>query len=183
MSQQIDEKLFMLMAHAEDLERIANKSLQTVNGAIKRLENDSAIAITSAIRTEIAVTLADLKNELQEATTGLVRASTEGKATCGLLKRTGLFQGFFLVAIAIVIAGAGFAAMSFIAKSKATELDELRAAIRAEQSTFDELQGKTWGLELVKYQDGTRGIILPKGVKVDRTGTIKDGREAVVIKP
>ena len=180
---QSEEKLFTLMAHADDLQGIANKSLQAVNGAVKRLENDSANAIASSIRAGIDKTLADTKKELLDATVGLIGASSEAKTTCALLKSTGLFQGVFLLAIAIVIAGAGFAAMSFIAKSKTTELDELRAAIRAEQSTFDELQGKTWGLELVKYQDGTRGIILPKGVKVDRTGAIKDGREAVVIKP
>lgn len=46
-----------------------------------------------------------------------------------------------------------------------------------------ELQAKTWRLELAKYGDGTRGSILLRGVKVERTETVKDGREVLVIKP
>lgn len=68
-------------------------------------------------------------------------------------------------------------------KSRINELAELKAAIVVEQRILGELQGKTWGLELVTYGDGTRGIVLPRGVKVDRTGAVQDGRTAIVIKP
>lgn len=74
---QSEEKLFSLMAHADDLQGIANKSLQAVNDAVKRLENDSANAIASSIRAGIDKTLADTKKELQEATVALVGASSE----------------------------------------------------------------------------------------------------------
>ena len=182
MSQTNEERLFTLMAHAEDLQRVGQKVLENTNTAVKRLETESVGAILSAVRAGVEETLQGTKNGLQGAATGLKEASDEAKATSAVLKRTGLMQGFFLLAVALVIGGVGFAVMGFIGKSKLAELDELKAAIRQEQATLDELQAKTWGLELVKYQDGTRGIILPKGVKLDRTGEIPDGRTGIVIR-
>lgn len=91
-------------------------------------------------------------------------------------------QGFFLLAVALVIGGVGFAVMGFIGKSKLAELNELKAAIQTEQAILDELQSKTWKLDLVRYEDGSRGIILPKGVKIERTGAIPDGRNGIVIR-
>lgn len=180
---QTEEKLFTLMTHAEDLQRVAQSSLQEVGKAVQRMETGTGNAILNAIQAGIDKTLADTKNGLQEAATGLVGASDEAKATSAALRRTGLMQGFFLVAVALVLGGVGFAVMNFYGKSKLQELVELKAAIQAEQSTLDELQSKTWGLELVQYKDGTRGIILPKGIKINHTGTVSDGRNAVVIKP
>ena len=60
--------------------------------------------------------------------------------------------------------------------------DTLRAEITEMEQTAAGLTGKTWGLTLMQW-DNERGIILPRGVKVDRTGPLKDGREAIVIKP
>jgi hypothetical protein len=114
---------------------------------------------------------------------GLLDASSEAKAAASSLRRTGLLQGVFLLAVALVIIGTAYVAGGRLVKSRVDDLAELKAVIRAEQATLAELQGKTWGLELVKYQDGTRAIILPKGVKVDRTGAVPDGRTGIVIKP
>ena len=118
----------------------------------------------------------------EKASRGLLEASS-ARATSAVLRRTGLIQGVFLVAVALVIGAVGFAVMGFIGKSRLAELHELKAAIRAEEAILSELQSKTWGLELVKYGDGTYGIVRPKGVKVDRTGAMQDGRDAVVIRP
>jgi hypothetical protein len=63
------------------------------------------------------------------------------------------------------------------------ELIDLKGQTEAERVTLNKLQSKTWRLELVNYSNGTRAIILPKGVKVDGTGTLVDGRAAVSVKP
>lgn len=52
-------------------------------------------------------------------------------------------------------------------------------AILSEQA--EKLKAKTWGVELVEWRDGGRGIILPKGMRVKHTGQVEDGREAIVI--
>lgn len=180
---QKENDIFSLMAHAEDLQRVAAKVLENTNRAASHLENESARAILGAIRAGIDKTLQDTKTGLEGATTGLKRASEEARETSAILKRTGLFQAVFLVAVAIILSGTVFAAMNYIGKSKLADLDELNARISAERSALAELQSKTWGLELVTYDDGTRVIILPKGTKVDRTGAVKDGRTAIVVTP
>lgn len=65
-------------------------------------------------------------------------------------------QGVFLLAVALVVIGAAYAAGSFLVKSRVDELAELKAQVTAERGTLDELRSKTWGLELVNYGDGTR---------------------------
>lgn len=179
---QTDEQLFTLMTHAEDLQRVAQNSLQEVKTAVHRMETNAGEAILSAIRAGVDETMLETKTGLQEAATGLKGASDEAKDAGEYLRRTGVLLGVFLLGVAIVIAGGVFGVMYLVGQGRMNELAELKAAIQTEQATLAELQTKTWGLELVKYQDGTRGILLPKGVKVDRTGTIPDGRNAVVIK-
>jgi hypothetical protein len=76
-----------------------------------------------------------------------------------------------------------FTGSNALLKGRGADLDELKVKVAQERGTLDELWSKTWGLELVKYDDGSRGIILPKGVRIDRTGDVKDGRAAVVIRP
>lgn len=175
-----DEQLYTLMAHAEDLQRVSQKVLEDTNAAAKRLETESAGAILSAIRAGIDKTLQETKIGLEGAATGLKGASEEAKDAGEYLRRTGVFLGVFLLAVAIVIAGGVFGVMHLVGKSRMSELAELKAAVRAEQATLNELQSKTWGLELVNYGDGTRGIILPKGAKLDRTGAVPDGRTGIV---
>lgn len=187
---QSEEKLFTLMAHADDLQGIANKSLQAVNGAVKRLENDSANAIVSSIRAGIDTTLADTKKELLDATVGLVGASSEAKTTCALLKSTGLFQGVFLLAVGIVTSAIAIAGIWWGTSSLRDEAAELRSTIAIlrqhaaeERRTLQELEGKTWGLELLKI-DGKRWIRFKKGDEPGTMGTWENGkRHGIEVKP
>ncbi|MDR1922480.1 MAG: hypothetical protein LBS31_12195 [Candidatus Adiutrix sp.] len=57
--------------------------------------------------------------------------------------------------------------------------------MKAERAALVRLQSETWRLELIDYQDGTRGIILPKGLKVDRTGALQggSGRGGILLDP
>ena len=173
---QDQDKIFGLIAQAEDIQKHALALQRSAQDAVKTLPDASRGAVRDAAREFIT-------EAAEKASRGLLDASNEAKATSAALRRTGLLQGVFLLAVALVVIGAAYAAGRFLVKSRVDELAELKAQVTAERGTLDELRSKTWGLELVNYGDGTRGILLPKGVKVDRTGAVPDGRAAVVIKP
>lgn len=99
------------------------------------------------------------------------------------IRSTGLLWGLFQVAVALVIIGVVYFAGGLMAKSRVDELAELKIQLSQARATLEELQSKTWGLELMKYNDGTRGIILPKGIQYERNAPIEDGKIAVIIKP
>ena len=63
------------------------------------------------------------------------------------------------------------------------ELKSLKASIQAEEATLAKMKSKTWGISLWKWENGERGIILPKGVTFVRQAKTEDGRDAAVIKP
>lgn len=172
---QDDDKIYGLIAQAEDIQRHAVALQRAAQDAIKTLPDASRTAVRDAAREFIT-------EGAEKASRGILDASSEAKATCAFLKRTGLFHGVFLVAVALILGAGLFVGVSYVSKSKLADLAELKAAIRTEEATLRELQTKTWGLELVKYQDGTRGIVLPKGTKYIRHGTIPGSREAVVIR-
>jgi uncharacterized protein HemX len=65
-----------------------------------------------------------------------------------------------------------------------TALSGLKNQVKAEQDMLNMLESRTWKLQLKKYDDGTRAIILPKGVEFGYSGPIQnDGRIGIVIKP
>lgn len=88
-----------------------------------------------------------------------------------------------LIGAAVVVAVVGYMATGITLKNRLAELDELKGLIIAEESTRAQLKSETWNLTLVDYGDGTRGILLPKGVTYVRHGQIQDGRTGIVIKP
>ena len=148
----MEEKLFELMAQAEDLQNHAAK----------------------------------LQKEAQEVFSALPLAVEQSGRK---ILSTGLLGALFVLAVGVVGAAVAVAGVWWSTSSLRDEAAELRSSIATlkrvvaeEQKTFQELSGKTWRLELVKWDD-ERGIILPKGVKFVRSGPLKDGREAIVIKP
>ena len=173
---QDEDKLYGLIAQAEDIQKHAVALQRVAQEAVRGLPEATRAAVVGEAREIIT-------RATENASTALLGACNEAKVSSAALRRTGLMQAVFLLAVALVICGAGVAAGNFQLKSRVSELAELKAAIRAEEATFSELRSKTWGLELVNYGDGTRGIVLPKGVKVERTGTVQDGRFGIVIKP
>ena len=173
---QDEDKIFGLIAQAEDIQKHAVALQRAAQDAIKTLPDASRAAVRDAAKEFIT-------EGAEKASRGLLDASNEAKATSAALRRTGLMQGVFLLAVAMVVIGAAYVAGNLLVKSRVDELAELKTQIEAERDTLAELRSKAWGLELVKYDDGSRGIILPKGVKVDRTGAVQDGRIGVVIRP
>lgn len=128
-------------------------------------------------------------NGLEAATKSLQAAAAEGQASARALSRTGILQGVFLLAGALVIGFVGWAGVGYLIDHRASDLGELMAQVEVEKATLAALQSETWGLELVTFRDGTRAIILPKGIKYSHNGEMKDekgkknGRIGIVIKP
>lgn len=146
-----EERLYTLMAHAEDLQKHA-QTLQT--------------------RTKTAI----------EGLPGIVREA--GDEIRAQSTRWIGFGVAILLAVGIIM-GAGVSAyIRHDVGSLRGEADALRAEIAEMQHTEAELVGKMWGLKL-KTWGNERGIILPQGVKVVRTGPLSDhsGRIGIIIAP
>lgn len=149
----MEEKLFELMAQAEDLQTHAAK----------------------------------LQNEAQEVFSALPLAVEQAGQK---IRSTGLQMALILFGICVVVCGASVAFIGWSTDSLredraalAAELETLKASIQTEKATLAEMKSKTWGLELMSYSDGGRGIILPKGTTFSHTAKIEKGRTAIVIKP
>ena len=148
----MEEKLFELMAQAEDLQKHAAK----------------------------------LQKEAQDAFSALPLAVEQAGQK---IRATGLLGALIVLACGIVVAAVAVVGVWWSTSSLRDEATELRNTIAIlkqhvakEEKTLQLLMGKTWKLELVNWDDA-RGIILPKGVQFVRQGQMKDGRDAVVIKP
>ncbi len=148
-----EEKIYSLMAQAEDMQAHAEK-LQ--NGAEK--------------------TFAGLPLAVEQA----------GQK----IRSTTLLGALFVLAVGVVVSSVAVAGVWWGTSSLRDEAAELRSTIgtlkqyvAVEQRTLQELEGKTWRLELVQYREGGRGIILPKGLKFERAATLENGKTALIIKP
>ena len=142
----MEEKLFELMAQAEDLQNHAAK----------------------------------LQKEAQEVFSALPLAVEQSGRK---IRSTGLQMALILLAIAVVVCGASVAFIGWSTDSLREERAALKASIQAEEAMLAELKSKTWGITLWKWENGERGIILPKGVTFVRQTKVKDGRDAAVIAP
>lgn len=154
-----DDKIFGLIAQAEDIQKHAVALQRAAQDAIKTLPEASRNAVRDAAREFIA-------EGAEKASRGLLDASNEAKTAAATLRQTGqrtrLFQVLLLLAVALVIMGAAYGAGSLLIKNRVAELDELKALVIAEQAKLAELQSKTWGLELV-IVEGQRWIRFKTG--------------------
>lgn len=142
----MEEKLFELMAQAEDLQNHAAK----------------------------------LQKEAQEVFSALPLAVEQAGQK---IRSTGLQMALILLAIAVVGCGASVGFIGWSTDSLREERAALKASIQAEEAMLAELKSKTWGVVLKEWDNGERGIILPKGVTFVRQIKVKDGRDAAVIAP
>lgn len=171
-----DEKIYGLIAQAEDIQRHAQELQHSAEDAVRRLPEATRGAIRGAADEILA-------ESAKKATESLIRASEGASMAGAILRRTAVLQGVFLLAVALVVAGAGYFALGYVYRERLADLAEVKAQVQAERATLADVRRETWALELVTYSDGTRGIILPKGTKVDRTATVQDGRSVILIKP
>ena len=144
-----EEKLYTLMAHAEDLQSHAQTLQSRAQTAFDNLPN----------------VVWDVERRFREQATRWI-----------------LLWTVLVLALGVVAAAGVSAYIRHDVGSLQAKADALRGEIAEMEQAAAELEGKTWRLKLAHWED-ERGIILPRGVKVDRTGPLKDGREAIVIKP
>lgn len=87
------------------------------------------------------------------------------------------------VALMLLVPLAELTVLYFQTSSLRQENAGLRASIVGLEKMAAALeQGDSKGFELVEYPDGTLGVILPPGRQLSHTGTVGNGRGAVVVK-
>lgn len=209
MSQEQEDLIIAMIAQAEESQALASKlldqaqALQNQADRTQKAAQEILISVPAEIRrgasagsreillesTKVAVV--GLKSstdvvvdKLTATAASLQEAAAEGRASAKAIRRTGLLLGVFLLSTAVIIIGLTQSVFApALVRSYADDLAGVKAELATERAALAKLRSETWRLELVEYQDGTRGILLPKGVKVDRTGPLKDGRVGIVITP
>lgn len=169
------DQIYGLMAQAEEIQTHAVKVQAAAQEALTRLPEATRDAVREAVK-EI------FTDKAAQACRGLSEAASDATDAAAKMTRVSTLQAVFLVIAALLIFGLAFGSLVYLSNSRLEELAALKAAVQAEQEKLAEITGKTWGLELTIYSDGTRGIILPKGMTVEKSGPIKGGREAILIK-
>lgn len=172
-----DDKIFALVAQAEDIQEHAIDIQETATKTLKAIPEVARAAVLEATKELIA-------EGAEQASKKLLTASKTAERASAALRRTGIMQGFFLVAVIVVMGAIGWAGVGYLVKSRVSELAGLNAAIARERGTLADLKSQTWGLELIDA-DEQRAIILPRGVKFNHAGPLQDGsgRVGLVINP
>lgn len=185
--QEEQEAAKALIEQAQVLQKQAEKQLERLPRAVREVLSAVPGELRKGVTEGSGEILRDMMrpavSEAKELVKSLKAAATEAQASAKTLQRTSIIQGVFLLGAGLAVGLIGWAATGYLVKNRAQELERLDAAIAKERAVLANLQSETWRLELVEYQDGTRGIILPKGIKVDRTGTVQDGQVGIVITP
>lgn len=128
MSDKTEEQLFLLMTHAQDLQKAVEQQTQALAGAARRLEQDAAAVFSAAIRDNVSKTLGDARKELTEAVQAVKEASEIARSgSRRFLKLVTVYASLVLLAVSLGIGGFSW----FFVSWKAEEAVELRAEIRA----------------------------------------------------
>lgn len=125
-----------------------------------------------------------LQSRAKTALEGLpesVRAA--GREVRALATRWIVIGAVVVMALGVVVAAGVSAYIRHDVGDLRDEARTLRAKIAEMRQTEVELAGKTWRILLMKWDDGDRGIVLPKGVTFGRQLKVQDGCEAIIIKP
>lgn len=160
MSQEHDEDLIisLMVAQAEE----AQKQLVELQQAFKKAMAGLPEAAKDAVEKSTA-----------SATKELLAASVAAKKSVKALGREWILQSAFLLGVAVVIAVGLHFAVDSVLGSRIEKLAEMDWEIKEKEANLARI--RTWGIKLDTFNNGTRGIILPKGVKVGRTGPMNDG--------
>ena len=125
-----------------------------------------------------------LQSRAKTALEGLpesVRAA--GREVRALATRWIVIGAVVVMALGVVVAAGVSAYIRHDVGDLRDEARTLRAKIAKMRQTEAELADKTWRITLKKWENGERGIILPKGVTFVRQAKTEDGRDAAVITP
>jgi hypothetical protein len=200
----IDDKLYDLMAHAEELQKAAQAQFAAVNDAVQRLEGKTGEVILTSARIgarevifETRATVGGLIEELKEVSAAAKKTALEAKVSIhnewvhwiGLL----VLVGIMVSAVAFLAVEKMTAGLRLEAEGLRLEMEDLRSQLRVEQETLDKMRSETWELQLFK-KDGLRFILLKAGDRLESSeeegsviryviGEGENRREAVKVLP
>lgn len=185
-------QVYGLMAQAEDIQKEAEALLMEAREAQAALRN-TPVNVLNAVRGGVKSEVREiLKQELKGVSEGL-QGLLEGvqnavgsqvslaHATERKIRGARWQHTLFLLLVGGLIAGGLWMFQDFALEQAKKERAALTREIAILSEQAEKLKAKTWGVELVEWRDGGRGIILPKGMRVKHTGQVEDGREAIVI--
>lgn len=185
-------QVYGLMAQAEDIQKEAEALLMEAREAQAALRN-TPVNVLNAVRGGVKGEVREiLKQELKGVSEGL-QGLLEGvqnavgsqvslaHATERKIRGARWQHTLFLLLVGGLIAGGLWMFQDFALEQAKKERAALTREIAILSEQAEKLKAKTWGVELVEWRDGGRGIILPKGMRVKHTGQVEDGREAIVI--
>lgn len=85
-------------------------------------------------------------------------------------------------ALAVVASAAvSFGAVVWMTADLRDEAATLRKTVVSQKAALAELRSETWGLDLITYTGGEKGIILPKGQLANDIRIQENGRKVVVL--
>jgi len=171
----LEQTAFTALAVMEEAAKVTKEIQHSAEDALQRLPEAARSSIEGVAR-EIIV------KAVQEASRGLLEASGGARAASASLIRSGAINAIYLLGVALVIGAIAFFGANLFISHQLEEIATLRQQVAEEESNLKALKSKSWNLELKTYNDG-RGIILPKGVKVEKSGSLKDGRSIILITP
>ena len=185
-------QVYGLMAQAEDIQKEAEALLMEAREAQAALRN-TPVNVLNAVRGGVKSEVREiLKQELKGVSEGLqgllegVQNAVDSQvslahATERKIRGARWQHTLFLLLVGGLIAGGLWMFQDFALEQAKKERAALTREIAILSEQAEKLKAKTWGVELVEWRDGGRGIILPKGMRVKHTGQVEDGREAIVI--
>ena len=123
MNDKTEEQIFLLMTHAQDLQKAVEQQVQALEKAAQRLERDGVTAFSAAMRENVTRTLGDAKKELTEAVQAAKEASEIAKSGGRRFMRLVSVYAFFV----LLLVALGLGAFSwFFVGWKAEEAAALR---------------------------------------------------------
>ena len=185
-------QVYGLMAQAEDIQKEAEALLMEAREAQAALRN-TPVNVLNAVRGGVKGEVREiLKQELKGVSEGLqgllegVQNAVDSQvslahATERKIRGARWQHTLFLLLVGGLLAGGLWMFQDFALEQAKKERAALTREIAILSEQAEKLKAKTWGVELVEWRDGGRGIILPKGMRVKHTGQVEDGREAIVI--
>lgn len=175
----MNQEIFALMAHAEDLQKIAEQnqkdlasSINSNKAIVESLPKTAHKAIAGALSLEASKAMENAKTELAKATTAFRRASDEADKATIQIKNAGktsvILHSLYLLGVAIILALFFTLTFQVLYKNKISRMAELKQEIAIQEETLKKIKSETWGLELHDFPD-QKIIFLPKHLKFKGT--------------
>lgn len=156
-----EEKLFLLMEHAEQLQDRLAVSIREIDSAAKRLQGPLIEEASKGISAAVAKETGEQLRALREALEASQKGVREGRLNIWLA-----LIGATVLALLVVTWGSWQAFRA--TEAERVELAEIRAEIADAEKSAQRLADKTWGVRL-REDKGIRWIELQKGWEFGRS--------------